>query len=200
MSEKRKTGWGLKIFLALAVLFFIGVVITPGDEKTEDSKETKTVPTTIDTVKKTIEAPSEKQNWNVFEESDAMSGRKMYFTTTKSINKVDFEFPYDGGSTMTITIRNMGKRNEVALSISKGQFMTSIGDDYKIRVKFDNGKVVAYPYNSASNGSSKVIFPKWSSNFIKQLKKAKKLMIEAPFYDSGRKIFNFNVSGFKWNH
>lgn len=43
-----------------------------------------------------------------------------------------------------------------------------------------------------------VIFLNNSKKFINNLKKSKKVMIEATFFDAGSKVIEFDVEGLKW--
>lgn len=99
---------------------------------------------------------------------------------------------------MGITVRNMGKETDALITISKGQFMTSISGDEFLRVKFDDEQPINFSFTSAANGSSEVIFITSTNKFLTKLKTAKKVMVEAPFYDAGRQIGEFSVEGLEW--
>lgn len=144
--------------------------------------------------------PKPKENWDYGESTDEMTNKDQFWTTTTSTNTIDFDFPYQGGSTFDLTVRNLGKKNEVTLSVSKGQFLTSFGFSKACMVKFDDETGTRFSYGSASDGSSDIIFFSNASKFISRLKKAKKLKIEAPFFNEGNKIIEFDVAGLKWEH
>jgi len=204
MTEKKKMSLGKKILIGLGIFFLIGIIANLGDDEKPKGNETNTTTEqtpsndnqTSTEVKKEVE---KKSNWKYAVDTDKMSGTKRYFASTTSTNEIEFEFPYDGGSTFQLVVRNMGKRNEVLLSVSKGQFMTSIGSSEKIRIKFDDEKPFYVGYNSADDGSMDIIFLNSANKIINKLKKAKKVMIEAPFYDAGRQIIYFDVEGLKWD-
>lgn len=88
------------------------------------------------------------------------------------------------------------KLEEVMLIISKGQYSCTSFDGCEISVKFDNDKIKKYKMNAAANGKSDVIFVSNSQDFIKNIEKHKKLIIEADFYQAGAKQFKFDLSGF----
>jgi hypothetical protein len=176
----------------LSFILFIVFALASGENKSsENNKENDSIQTSTEN--------TEKERWSYSEDEDKMEGRKQFYATNTSTNEVEFEFPYDGGSTFDIIIRNLGKRNEVLLTVSKGQFMTSIGSSDNVKVKFDDEKPVNYSYNSAADASSDVIFINNSQSFIAKLKTAKKVMIECTFFDAGRKIMEFDVEGLKWD-
>jgi hypothetical protein len=141
-----------------------------------------------------------KSKWEYGEDADKMSNQKRYFAFTTSTNKIEFEFPYNGGSSFQLVVRNMGQGNEVMLSVSKGQFMTSIMDSESLRLKFDEEAPFNVNYNSSADASTDAIFLRSSSKIISKLKSAKKLMIEAPFFNAGRQIIYFDVEGLNWTH
>ena len=123
-----------------------------------------------------------------------------YYAQSISTNEIDFKPPYDGGSKFNLTVRKRNGENEVMLQVDKGQFMPNIADERMIKVKFDDGQPNEYSYNEASDGSSNIIFIESCQSLIKKLKTSKKLMIEAEFYEEGRKVIEFDVSGFEWKH
>ena len=188
-----------KYFQTFASLMLVGLFVVlamASSDDTEESKDNKTNNSETSTGAKDEEKP--KVNWTSEETEDKMSGEKRYFNYTTSTNKIEFDVPYEGGSTFTQLVRNMGKANEILLTVSKGQFIPSIMNNRTVRVKFDNEKPLNYTYSSANDGSLTTIFLGNAQQFINKLKKAKKLMIEAPFYNAGMQIIYFDVEGFKW--
>ncbi len=128
-----------------------------------------------------------------------MTDEKKYFARVTSTNEIEFDFPYHGGSNFDIVARKDGKETDLMLTVTKGQFISSMGDEI-ISMKFDNGKVEKYYYTMAADGSADVIFFSNPAKIIKKLKGAKKVKIEAMFYDAGKKVIEFDVDGLKWNH
>lgn len=143
--------------------------------------------------------PTKIDNWVYKEDVDKMTSEKQYLAYTTSTNKVDFDFPYNGGSTFTLGVGNKSKENNIVLLVSKGQFMMSIGYSDTVRIKFDDEKPMDISYSSPSDGSSDRIFLSQANTLISKLKVAKKVMIEAEFFDGGNQIIEFNVEGFKWD-
>jgi hypothetical protein len=184
-----KNSFNLKgnLITALAIVSFVFISLASGEDKTTNEKTSSEQNNDEKTAK-----------WTYSENTDKMEGTKQYFASITSTNKIDFEFPYEGGSTFDIIVRNKGVENEVLLIVSKGQFMTSISGDETLKVKFDDNKPENYIYNSASDASMDVVFIDNSKKFIDNLKKSKKLMIEANFYNAGKKVIEFNIEGFKW--
>lgn len=94
----------------------------------------------------------------------------------------------------------MNGKNEVILQITKGQFMTSISGSEYVRFKFDGGEPIKYYFNGSSDGDSTYAFINQSNALIKKIKDAKEIKIDVPLFQEGRPVFNFSVSGLKWNH
>jgi len=141
-----------------------------------------------------------KQGWQYTTDVDKMDGSTSYFASVVSTNKVNFKFPYNGGSNFLLAIRNMKNKTEVLLKVSNGQFMPSNPFSLETcRVKFDNEYPINFSYNNTADFSSEVIFFREPQKLISNLKTANKLMIECPFFQEGMKIIEFNVQGLIWN-
>ena len=126
---------------------------------------------------------------------DEMNDSKSKFASITSDNTVDFDFPYQGGSYLKITVRYTKKwGTDVYISISQGQFICNEyeGTDY-VRVRFDSGKPMKFSTNEPSDGSSDMLFLSNTKKFISLAKKAKRIRIEAPFYQAGNQVFTFTV-------
>lgn len=186
VEQKKKSSTGKIILIILGVLVVIGIIgnLTEDSEKNDETA--------------TQEKKANASSWQYKETTDEMTSRTCYYATTTSTNKIEFEFPYEGGSTFYLGVTSRGKGNEIYLKTNKGQFMTSIMSSEYVRVKFDENGAFDYTYNSPSNGSSDIIFIDNPDHFINQLKNAKKLRIEAPFFNTSRQIVRFDVENLKW--
>lgn len=180
--------WAVALTLSF-LMFSCGPTTSSSTESSESQESTEVV-------EETPEEP--KPNWFYEEREDKMTGAKKYYAICESTNQIDFDFPYNGGSTMGIQVRNMGQGNEVLITISKGQFMSNYDNSEFLRAKFDDEQPMNLSYSEPSDGSSDVIFISSANKFIAKLKTAKKLMLEAPFYNSGRQIGEFNLEGLEW--
>jgi hypothetical protein len=147
-------------------------------------------------------------DWSAYFNNDEMRGTAQKFVRSVSDNSVDFDFPYNGGSQMTIVLRSKKvmlkegqkpdnlKPTEAVLVMSKGQFLCNSFNDCHISVKFDDGKIQQYSMTEAADGSADVIFFENSASFIKNVSSHKKLIIEAEFYQAGNKQFKFDLTGY----
>jgi len=127
-----------------------------------------------------------------------MRGTVEKFARIDSANLLDFKFPYNGGSTATLTLRSDPRLN-VILEVNKGQFLCDQYSHTSVSVKFDSGAISKFRCNTASDGRSNEIFIEGEGRFLASLRRASKVVIEPEFYQEGRQQIAFNVRGLKWN-
>lgn len=137
----------------------------------------------------------EKKTWSLQTKQDEMDDSKSYWYSLQSDNYATFDFPYEGDSYLTITVRWMKKYGyDVLLEITDGQM---VGDEYNgtnyVRVRFDGGKVQKFYYNEPNDGSSNLVFLRNAQKFIEKCKNAKDIIIEQEFYQEGVHQFKFHV-------
>jgi len=153
-----------------------------------------------DSLSKSVENKKLSNNWIYSQNEDKMTSRITYTASIDAKDELDFPFPYNGGSVARILVRHKRGENDVLLMVSKGQFNSNIVDGATVKVRFDHEKAKTYSCASPSDGSTEAIFINSSNKFIQKLKKVKRVLIEAEFYNNGLKQMEFNVHGFKWNH
>lgn len=137
----------------------------------------------------------EKKTWSLQTKQDEMDDSKSYWYSLQSDNYANFDFPYEGDSYLTITVRWMKKYGyDVLLEITDGQM---VGDEYNgtnyVRVRFEGGKVQKFYYNEPNDGSSNLVFLRNAQKFIEKCKNAKDIIIEQEFYQEGVHQFKFHV-------
>lgn len=136
--------------------------------------------------------------WNYEENQDAMGRGKIKHAYVKSLNQVQFDFPYKGAQRATLQLRTHPQYGKDAiLSIERGQFLCAI-DGCTVNVRFGTGKPVAYRAVEPADHSTTVLFIKGHDQFVANTKKVEKVSVEARFYQEGNKVFEFDVSGLKW--
>jgi hypothetical protein len=82
--------------------------------------------------------------------------------------------------------------------VDEGQILCHSFSDGHVSVKFDDQPIKRYGCDGASDGSSDIAFLSNETGFLANLKKAKKVIIEAEFYQQGRQQFVFDTAGLKW--
>lgn len=136
-----------------------------------------------------------KNGWNYESEIDEMDGSTTKRAIAVSSNIVEFDFPYNGGSTLGICVRKTRKYGtDVMISISKGQFVCSEynGTNY-VTVRFNNNAPIKFTTVEPSDYSNDLLFLQNPKKFIKLAKNAKTIKIEAPFFNEGLNVFTFKT-------
>lgn len=130
--------------------------------------------------------------WKYAESKDEMRGTVSKYATKKSVNTVNFDFPYQGVQHGTIMISD----NYVLFYVEKGQIICHGGGEYGtclVLVKFDDGKERYVQATKSGDDSATIDFTE--PGFLEDLKRSKKLMIQVNVYHNGLPVFTFDVSG-----
>jgi hypothetical protein len=136
-----------------------------------------------------------KRNWKFESQLVGIDKEKMLFLTTRSINSLNLNFPYNGKNYGEITLRNSKQYEiEILFSIDKGQILCDV---YVCRgkIKFDSSPSIKFIGEKSSDRSSNVLFIRKDEQLIELLKSSKKVLIEIPLYRDGNQILEFNVEG-----
>lgn len=137
-------------------------------------------------------------NWDYSTSKDEMRGTSTKFAQVNSDNTVDLDFPY-GEVRGQLWIRQRAEDGlSVAFEVEKGQILCNDFDDSYVSIKFDNGPVQKFRCSGTADGSSNVAFINDDRRVLAALKKSKRTIVEAPFYEQGRQQFTFNTSGLSW--
>lgn len=140
-------------------------------------------------------------NWEYDESEDEMRGATSYFASNESINTVELQFPYQGGTRLNILLRDNAKHGkDIMFIVNKGQIFCGYQDCH-VNIKFDDGEVQRYETTEAEAGSSEVLFLTNNiGGFVKKLKNSKTVTVEVNFYNHGAEQFKFDVYGLEWSH
>ncbi len=124
-------------------------------------------------------------------------GNPVYKASVTSPNLLQFDFPYVGGSTATLTIRKRDNSTNVYVEVSKGQFNRSfqVGS---ARIRFDNKPPVSYSLLAAENGRANIIFFDSEQKLINQIKASRTMTLELEFAGQGKRQIEFRTVGLKW--
>lgn len=153
----------------------------------------------VDTLEEPVSAEP-ASSWRYFEEVDEMTDKTAYFASVTSKEAAYFDFPYEGGSYLTLTVRKSPKfGNDVYIRISQGQFKTGY-DGTTIKVRFDDEPQFSVSCNEASDGSSDILFLNGFNKLVGKLKNHKTMKINAEFYQEGNHTFTFDIENFEWAH
>ena len=158
---------------------------------------------TIATVNDTIAVDSSdsldnkvKNGWNYENRIDEIDGSTTKTAIVTSSNIVEFDFPYNGGSTLDICVRYAKKYGtDVMIGVSEGYLISNEynGTNY-VRVRFDNNAPIKFTTVEPSDYSHDLLFLENPKKFIKLAKNAKTIKIEATFGEEGSRVFTFNTN------
>ena len=136
--------------------------------------------------------------WQYEADTDGMTGLKIVSASVGSSNQHRLSFPYQGGTSARLTIRQRGDDEpDIFLVLNRGQFMCG-RTRCKVLVKFDDDDALDYSGIGASDGSTEVVFIQSESIFMDKVPSAKRLKVEALLFREGTRIFEFDVSGLSW--
>lgn len=136
------------------------------------------------------------EKWIYEDLKDEMRNEMTETALLRSDTIHDLQFPYEGGSKLGIILYKRKDSRDAVISISKGVIMITYGNS-KIHVKFDDGEVISYVVSSPKAGVHNAVVVYDQKDFLKRLRAAKKIIIEAPIYDKGDLQFTFTNPGLK---
>lgn len=204
-EKYRKRGYALLSGLLLFVFTSIIASFIPDNaEETFESTNNHAnfdVSINQDSIVDTTNSPAKRKKpttWKYEYSVDRMTDDTIRFATTRSNNYEEFDFPYQGGSTVNMTLRKRNGKNEIYFRVINGQIMSSYNSDEYVRIRFDKSQPVTYYFNSADDGSSDYAFINNSNQLINKIKNSKLIAVEIPFYQEGRRVFYFSVEDLEW--
>jgi hypothetical protein len=134
--------------------------------------------------------------WQYSDSIDQMSQKTMSTAHVQSMNRLDFDFPYNGVQRATLQLRKHPRwGTDVILSIQKGQFLCNSYDGCSVSVRFGNGKPQRFSASEPDDNSSNYIFIRNYSSFVSQMRKVDQVVIEAKFYQEGNQQIVFTTDG-----
>lgn len=196
-----------RIAFILALITILASCETPSQEKSQIIKTAEQVQDEIDRreyIDSTMAAMkieankrvNEKNTWEYRTETNSM-GDEQKFYSVSSTDLVYLDFPYEGGSSGTITIRKKnGRIDAIMFLVSQGQIHTEYEGNY-FRIRFDEEKPVNWSMSESATGSSDIMFFDNETALLNKIKKSKKVALEVPFYQNGCKHFVFNTENLK---
>jgi len=145
--------------------------------------------------KENAQEESMKTSWTYDTRVDKMTSKSTYAASVDANELLQMDFPYNGGVVASLYLQNRRGTNSVLLQVSKGQIM-----EHGVKIRFDSGKVMSFEGFTPSDGDSKFLFIEPAGRMISNLKKAKRVVIEAEFFDNGIRQMEFDVGGLNWAH
>lgn len=145
------------------------------------------------------EAMEDQFKWIYENEKDDMTDEIRHIARITSRDIARLDFPYEGGTYLTLYVRKQGNKQAVFVSSSNGQ----IHDDYRnpiMTVRFDDDEPINFGVSESSDNESTIRFINSPDKFIERLKKSKKLKIQVEYYSNGRHVFTYDTNDLKWEY
>lgn len=135
--------------------------------------------------------------WEYDESTDEMRGSRSVFATVQSTNTVTMAFPYDDPQPLQLMVRRKdnakGKSaHDVIILITKGHIQCYVTSCTFV-AKFDDEEPTSWAAAGAESHESNVIFVSQAEKFIGKLKASKRVIVEIPFFNEGRRQFKFEL-------
>ncbi|MEG3170542.1 hypothetical protein U1737_20345 [Sphingomonas sp. LB3N6] len=144
-----------------------------------------------------IRADMSLADWKYIEQTDELTGKKFLIGRLSSKNKVSLSPPYNGGSTLIISVSRHPR--VVTFQIDKGQFIYKIetalnGPRFftEISCRLDDGPVFTLKGIQPKSHSHTEFTLENPAAFTMGIRKKSSLKVEALLYQDGPKVFNFN--------
>jgi len=194
--------------LLLAVVSLLAIVHGSGE-----TAETRSIRTDIVTVparprslsadsasrpNRTDRSLAQSGAWR-YEKTVNKTGRTVYKASVTSANLVKFEYPYQGGSSATLTIRTGNDGTYVSIEVAKGQFNRSFQGG-SARIRFDGKPPITYSLTAAANGRANIVFFNADRKLIDQIKAAGTMLIQVTFDGQAVRKILFKTAGLRWSH
>lgn len=136
--------------------------------------------------------------WKYEERSDAMTSAKTRTAFVLSDNEFSFSPPYGGKQRAMFMLRAHPRYgNDAMLRIQRGQFLCRL-DGCNVLLRFDDGDPVTLRAVGPSDSSTTVLFIRDFDQVLERLSLAKRVLIEAQFYQEGPRVLRFNVAALQW--
>ncbi|GAB2540356.1 hypothetical protein [Spirosoma aerophilum] len=142
--------------------------------------------------------PPSAGKW-LYEKRVDKTGSTVYKASNTSLNVLNFRFPYEGGSSATLTLRHKNDLTYLYLEVSRGQFNRTFQGG-TARIAFDRKPAKNYSFSAAENGRANIIFFDNEATLVSQMKGAQKMAIDIEFYAQGRRTIEFSTADLSWNH
>lgn len=125
---------------------------------------------------------------------DKMTSKATHAAIISSDNTLSLKFPYAGKNHAAIFVRQQPRDGlNVLLSIDKGQLQCDL-DGCAISVRFDDAPPQRWSMSRAADHSSTVLFFNNAQKFVQQLKKARRVLVQATFFQNGDQIMEFSAT------
>jgi hypothetical protein len=175
----------------------VGLVVFSCVYDSENAARNVTTPT--QPISNNALTPPAPPAWVYDSFADKLDGEVSNTATLRSVNTLEFEFPYNKPNNRGMLILRKNKKSglNVMLGVDHGQFTCDLYD-CQMRVRFDDEAPLTWKGSRPSDHSSDVIFIRNEAAFLKKLRAAKVLKIEPNFFRRSGVVLEFQVANLNW--
>lgn len=136
--------------------------------------------------------------WRYDRSTDDMRGTETRTACITASDRLMFQFPYQGGSSAELCLRQRGRAFDAFISVSRGQFICHLRD-CPIALKVDEGAVIELGGDPPDSAAHDIVFLRRGSTLRQKLLRARRFIVEATFYREGaRQIVFEGAQGLVW--
>lgn len=177
--------------------------VSPPQQTTGDNATTASATPLAEATQVTAPAPPPTppppRNWRYVDDVDDMRDTAIRHACTESTNVVRLDFPYTTQRTRLCLRQHPRWGQDVIVRLERdGQFLCYSFQACTVRVRFDDGEVASFSAVGPSDNSTDSIFIQNDERFIRALKSAEHVIIEAEFYQAGAQQMRFDTAGLEW--
>lgn len=158
------------------------------------------------------DTPPPEPTWTYSVNVDEMRNERTYWAMLESSNAPELEFPYAGGSPVTLQIYKVEgdppDNYPPRVQLQNGQFNCHGGSSYNscyVAVKFDDAEPRVISAFEEECGKFQCLRFSWLDlqagdvrSLIPDLRKAQTVVIELPLYNFGSYQYRFHTAGLDW--
>lgn len=197
MPQAKRWHYGLAAFVSFML---VGMTAEPpegtGTAKSDTTPNAKTASPSPVSKDEPPSAPA--SNWTYDTSKDEMRGGVERYASLDAENTVKLDFPY-GEQRGRVLIRQSPRFGfDIMVGVPSGQIMCNSYSNSYLSVKFDDGPVQRFGCTDASDGTNNMVFIESEKAFLAKLKKSKRMMVEAEFFQNGLQQFTFNTENLEW--
>lgn len=150
---------------------------------------------------KTDDAPAESAgNWEYYSKKDEMRGTESRFAQLEGANTIKLDFPYGEQRGRMVVRQSPQFGFDILVGVESGQIMCNSYTNSHINVKFDDSPIQRFGCTDASDGTSNMVFVEGANGFLAKLKKSKRVIVEAEFFQNGMQQLAFDTANLKWEN
>lgn len=144
---------------------------------------------------------SASSKWSYDSSKDQMRGTTTYYADIASDNELSLPFPYGGDNSGHLQIRKRPTDGlRIIFHVDKGQILCHSFSGGHLSMKFDGAPVRSFPCSEPSDGDSEYAFIEAPARVLALLRKSRRTIVEADFYQAGRQQLTFDTRGLAWKH